>query len=96
LEARRRDPDAPLAAHGLSAVRRESAARRIPPAPASDGTYSASEMATAHAMLQKLQHGRDQRPAKILSVLQALAEEDYESARRMEIVIDRLLDDLKG
>jgi hypothetical protein len=77
----------------LDAARRETAARRVPPGLRKN--YSASELATARAMVVKLKEGEDQRPGKILSALEALAEEDYESARRMGLVIDRLLDDLK-
>jgi hypothetical protein len=93
LETREREADGPLAPNGLDAARRDTAARRLPPALRK--SYSASELATARVMMVKLKQGKDQRPAKILSTLEALAEEDYESARRMGLVIDRLLDDLK-
>ena len=66
-------------------------AHRITPSP----KYTASELASARAMMIKLQRGEDLRLDKADSVRKALEREDYECAIKIEIAVERILDELE-
>jgi hypothetical protein len=62
-------------------------------APARTG-YSKGELASAAAMIQKLAAGDDVRADKVDAVRASLAMNGYDEAMKMEIAVDRLLEDL--
>ena len=62
-------------------------------APALTG-YSRSELACAAAMIQNLAEGNDVRTDKIDAVRASLAADGYAEAMKLEIAVDRLLQDL--
>ena len=56
--------------------------------------YSDEEVAMAQQMLEKLQRGEDSRVERVTKVRAALAAGQMERPLRLEIAVDRLLDDL--
>lgn len=92
-------PDVPLAPGGLASLRRQTSALRLPPGTAdhrkTPPRYTASELASAKMMMDKLRRGDDLRPQKVTTVRASLEHEDFDSAFKMEIAIERLIDDLE-
>ena len=56
--------------------------------------YSPAQIAMARGMVEKLQRGEDQRAHRIAQVRAALASGRMERPLRLDITVDRLLDDL--
>ncbi len=84
----------PLVPDGFEAMRRRTSASRTEPGAKRRIEYSISELASAHAMMRKLRRGEDLRFDKVASARQALEREDYSSALKVEIAVQRLLEDL--
>lgn len=57
-------------------------------------TYSASEQAAAAEILAKLSKGDDVRKDKVIAIRENISAGTYESASKLEIAVDRLLDEL--
>ena len=56
--------------------------------------YSGSEMNTASAMLGKLRRGDDLRQSKVEGVRESVAANQYDDDPTLDIVVDRLMEDL--
>ena len=71
--------------------------RSISPLPARAATcrkYSTRDLQLALRMLEKLKRGEDIRQAKIPRVKHGVARNRYDQERKVDFILDRVLDDL--